>query len=89
MELDEWLWKNRITQKQVALETGIPMMTIGQIKRKMFVPNLITALKLQEYTKGEIELFEMIPDKRREEIDDYPKELEIRKKIRNKFKEEK
>ena len=89
MELDEWLWKHRITQKQVALETGIPMMTIGQIKRKMFVPNLITALKLQEYTKGEIELFEMIPDKRRGEIDDYQKELEIRKKIRNKFKGEK
>jgi len=89
MELDEWLWKNRLTQKQVSLDTGIPMMTIGQIKRKMFVPNLITALKLQQYSDGAIKLTEMLPDKRRPEIDDYRKELEIRQKIREKFKEEK
>lgn len=89
MELDDWLWKNRITQKQVSLETGIPMMTIGQIKRKMFVPNLITAMKLQEYTNGEINLIEMLPDKRRPEIDDYKKELEVRKKLIDKFKDEK
>jgi len=68
MDLDEWLWRKRLTIKQVAKETEICPATLSHIKNKKISPNLQTALTLREYSNGEIELLELLPKNKSEKI---------------------
>lgn len=68
MDLDEYVWRNRLRLIDISEATGVSVNTLSNIKTKKIVPKLDTALKLHLYSSGEIKFEEMLPDNIREKI---------------------
>lgn len=60
MDLDEYIWFNRTTQKELADIVGIKKELISRYKCGYQTPSLLTALKLAYTTKGSISFEEML-----------------------------
>ena len=61
MDLDEYVWRNRITLGSISEKTKISVNTLSNIKTKKIVPKLDTAIKLHMFTNGEVTFEEMLP----------------------------
>jgi hypothetical protein len=61
MDLDTYAWKNRITIKKIAEDTGLCPLTLGHIRALKRMPRMDTAMKLSAYTNGDVSLVEMMP----------------------------
>lgn len=71
MDLDEYCWRKRITLIEISKKTGICAPTLSHLKNLKVTPNLMTALKLYEFSKGEISYVEMLPEKVRVEFEKW------------------
>ena len=66
MELDEYLFRNKKSQRQFAEDTGIGQVTICKLKNYKIEPTLVTAMRLYKHTGGQISFHEMLsPDERK------------------------
>ena len=68
MDLDTYAWQKRISIKKIAEDTGLCPLTLGHIRALKRMPRMDTAMRLFEYTNGEISLFEMMPKKDLEKL---------------------
>lgn len=68
MELNEWMWRNKVTKRAFAKALGIHHQTAFIIASRKHTPSLFTALAAQKYTKGEVSLFELLSDKDRKKF---------------------
>ena len=60
MELDYYLWKNKICQSTFSKQIDIAQHTLNKIVNKKSNPTLLTALKIHFETKGYVSLFELL-----------------------------
>lgn len=68
MELDYYLWKNKIKKKKFAERLDIAPHTLSLIVNKKTCPTLFTALKIYFETKGKVSFFEMLRSEEREKL---------------------
>ena len=61
MDLNEYLWRNKKSQREFAEEIGVCEVTICKLKNYSNIPNLRTALLIHKHTGGEVSLIELIP----------------------------
>lgn len=54
MDLDEWLWRKKMTTVAFAKLIGISRVYIGQVKRKEVVPGKRLAKDIEALTGGEV-----------------------------------
>ncbi len=59
MDLETYLWKNRITQKDFAKKSGVKRTTIGAYISKYRRPSGTAACKIYEATDGEVSYEEL------------------------------
>jgi len=71
MDLDEYVWRKKMTLKKIALDTGICAVTLSNIKASKITPKLSTALKICIFTNGEVTIEELLPKEMQEEIKNY------------------
>lgn len=69
MELDYYLWKNKIVHRDFAKKCGLAPHTISSIVNKKRSPHLLTALKIHFETNGIVSLYELLIPEEREIID--------------------
>ena len=62
MDLNEYLWRNRITQKDFSKRIKIANHTLSLIVNKKVTPHLSTAIKIVEASEGQIEFRELLKD---------------------------
>lgn len=62
MDLNEYLWKNRVTQKTFSKTSGLSPRTINFLVHKTFSPSLVSALNVYEATGGDVTFFDMLKD---------------------------
>lgn len=60
MELDEWLWRNKCTQRKMAKAIGVHTQTLFNMIKKNRTPTLFTALAIQKFTNGQVTLEELL-----------------------------
>jgi len=60
MDLDYYLWKNKIKFKDFARKLGIDPSHVSKLVQKKTTPSLIVAMKIHEESKGKIPFEEMI-----------------------------
>ena len=60
MWLDEWLFKNRISITEFAKQLGVSRDTLSHVVNGHRRANPNLALKIEEATKGEVELRELL-----------------------------
>ena len=66
MNLDEYLWRNKITVREMAKKINVSEQTLSLIKREKVSASLDFALKIHEITDGKVTLFETLtPDKQK------------------------
>lgn len=70
MELDYYLWKNKIKNKDFAKRCGIAPPTLSVIVHKKRSPLLLTAIKINAETKGQVSLYELLTEEDRKIIDE-------------------
>lgn len=63
MELGLWLYKNRCKKVQMAADIGSHYQTIMAIAQGARTPTLLMALKIVEYTNGEVDFHELLSEK--------------------------
>lgn len=68
MDLDEWVWRNRVTLRDISEGTGIHVNTLSSVKLKKIVPRLDVAVKIHMFTNGEVPYEEMMPPEALEKI---------------------
>lgn len=71
MDLDEYLWRNKITLDKCKKEVGLSQAALCSLKRRKTSPSLLSALKLVEFSKGKIKLEELLTDKHLEEYKNW------------------
>ena len=65
MDIDEYIWRNRISCRQFARDLDMGSAALNRLKNFKQYPTLATALKVVKHTKGEITIRELIhPDDR-------------------------
>ena len=69
MELDEFLWRSKLSQRQFSKKTGINAVTISNMKNFTSIPNLKTAMIIHKFSEGKISLIEMIPPAMRKDYE--------------------
>jgi DNA-binding XRE family transcriptional regulator len=69
LELDYYLWKNKILHKDFAKEVGIATHTLSVLVNKKSSPTLFTALKIYFATDRAVSLFELLKPEDREILD--------------------
>ena len=69
MELDYYLWKNKIVHRDFAKKCGLAPHTISSIVNKKRSPHLLTALKIHFEANGIVSLYELLIPEEREIID--------------------
>jgi DNA-binding XRE family transcriptional regulator len=55
-----WIKNNDKLQRGVAAKIGISTSTLHEILRKGLIPNLKTAYQIEQYTRGEITLYDWV-----------------------------
>jgi plasmid maintenance system antidote protein VapI len=71
MEMDEWIWRNRVTKKEIAKACDIPYVTLQYLTTKKFSITLENATKIVSYTGGQVTYEDLL----------QPQEIESIKKI--------
>ena len=56
MDLDEYLWRNKITQKRFAEIIGMNHNTLCGLIHKKITPTLINALNIVKVTNGDVDI---------------------------------
>lgn len=74
MDLDEYLWRNKITSKSVGDASGISLPAIKEYKYRRITPNLFRALQLQIVTKGNVPLEEFLSIEDKKRFDEWLQE---------------
>lgn len=75
MDLDEFLWRERLTNAELSRKTGNAATGISKIKMRDYSPNLFMAIKLLHIAKGEITPEELLSHKDYEEFLVWKKDL--------------
>lgn len=60
MELDEYLWRNKIRQWKFAQKLGIMPHSLSRIVQKKVTPKLYVAVKIVEATEGQVSYRELL-----------------------------
>ena len=60
MDLDEYLWRNKRTLKELCSKVDCTPCTMNKIKHRRSSPKLVLALKLVEETGGQVSLKELL-----------------------------
>lgn len=60
MDLDEYLWRNRITVRDFSIKVGCTENTLLKIKHRRGSPGLLIALKIVKCSDGQIALEELL-----------------------------
>lgn len=68
MDLDEYLFRKRISQTQFANELGVSRTHLGEILRGRRSPSVKLSKKIEELTKGEVTKEEAMFPKGRENL---------------------
>jgi DNA-binding XRE family transcriptional regulator len=68
MELDYYLWKNKLSHKSFAKKVGIAPHSLSVIVNKKRTPLLTNAIKIHYETAGAVSLYELMTLEDREEI---------------------
>lgn len=69
MEIDEYLFRQKLTHKQFAKKIGVDPVTVNRLKHFHGVPNLITAMKVFRETRGAVSFMEMLSPATRTEYE--------------------
>ena len=64
-----------------ARDTGISDKTLFNILYYQHMPNLITAIKIHEYTAGLVTFYDLVPTKRRREIKEPRESKRYKKRV--------
>lgn len=73
MNLDEYLWRSKITATELAKTVGVSLPTMLLIKHQKHAPKLITALKIMAKTNGKVGLEDLLS---KQDVKDLKKWLE-------------
>jgi len=60
MELYQFIWKRKITSKTLADELECSPNAIGNLKNRKSSPSLLTALKMEKYSEGQLVLTDLL-----------------------------
>lgn len=66
MDLNYWLFRNKIKKSKMAEDMGMHVQTIFLVISGRSTPSLFTALAIEKYTKGEVTLFDILSSKDKE-----------------------
>lgn len=64
MKLDDYLERHNLTQKEFAESTGIHPVNLNKYIKGKKIPNISTALKIREATKGEVDICDFTAEKK-------------------------
>jgi len=56
MDLDEYLWRNKILKKDFAKKIGIQAHSLGAVVSKKVTANLVTAINILKATEGQVDI---------------------------------
>lgn len=76
MDLDEYMWRNKITNRKFGLRIGTHAQHVSTIKRKVITPSLMLAAKIIEASDGKVEMFDLMSDRDRKKYNDWKKAVE-------------
>lgn len=68
MDLDEWMWRNKCSIREIAEGTGLSMQTIFNLKRKSKSPTLNTGVAVCIFTNNEVQIQDLIPEEDKKTI---------------------
>lgn len=68
MTLDEWLIEHRVTGKALAQRIGAHYNMVTLMRRRRVKPTLRLALAIYYVTRGEVDMFEILPEEEQEKI---------------------
>lgn len=71
MDIDEWLWRNKKTKKQVARDLKINYLTFQKIVSRKHPPSLFNALAIFTYTQGKVDLTSFLTEEERQKLKDF------------------
>jgi hypothetical protein len=71
MEVNEWIWRNRVTRKEIAKACGMPYVTFQYLITKKCSIGLENATKIVNYTSGQVTYEDLL----------QPEEIEAIEKI--------
>ncbi len=60
MDLNEWIWRNKLTQTSVSKMTGIHHQTIHNLIKRKNSPCMFNAFALKKFTNNEVDFADMI-----------------------------
>lgn len=63
MELDFYLFKNKIKHRDFAKTIGITESHLSTLIHKKMNPNILTIIKILEATKGRVSIYELVREK--------------------------
>lgn len=79
MDLDEYIWRKKITSKDIAKKIDTTPMSIKNIKYREHSPGLFTALKLFYESNGEIPLEKILSKKHEEQYKLWKEKRDLEK----------
>lgn len=62
MDLDEYLWRNKIKQKDFACKVGIQSHSLSNIVKKKVNPSLYVAMKIVQLTEGQVDYIDLLKE---------------------------
>ena len=80
MDLDFYLWKLKISQRELSARTGISTTRLNAFVKKLSTPSLVSAIKIHEATDGKVGYKDMIREVDRLTLEEE-KELAEKAKI--------
>lgn len=81
MDLDFYLWKNKIKQKDFAKRLGITAANLSLLQSRAVSPSTVAALIIHLETNGEVSLVDLLKDKDRVRFKDYLKRQPSEKQL--------
>ncbi len=68
MDLDYYLWKNKITQRVFGKVIDMSESSLSHVVSRKGTPRLLTAMKIVQATKGDVTFVELLSDGDREKL---------------------
>lgn len=87
MDLDFYLWKNKIKQKDFAKRLGITAANLSLLQSRAVSPSTVAALIIHLETDGEVSFVDLLKDKDRIRFKDYLKRQPANKKLEIKLQQ--
>lgn len=75
MELDEWLWRNKMTCSKLAEYIDVTGPTIQCLRHKKNSPSMLIALKIYTFTGGEVSLMDMFTERDKNKFEIWLQEI--------------